>query len=91
MDVTSITWRISSYSGSNGGACVEAGTTGPAIAVRQAASQLPVSQARHRALASTICVGVRHDTRIRPGLAIASARARDVACRGVASPCGRTC
>ncbi len=34
MDVTSITWRKSSYSGSNGGTCVEVGTTGPAVAVR---------------------------------------------------------
>jgi Domain of unknown function (DUF397) len=34
MDVTGIVWRKSSYSGSNGGACVEVGTTGPAIAVR---------------------------------------------------------
>jgi hypothetical protein len=34
MDVTGIAWRKSSYSGSNGGACVEAGTVGPAVAVR---------------------------------------------------------
>jgi Domain of unknown function (DUF397) len=34
MDVTSVTWRKSSYSGSNGGTCVEVGTTGPAVAVR---------------------------------------------------------
>jgi hypothetical protein len=34
MDVTGIAWRKSSYSGSNGGACVEIGTTGPAVAVR---------------------------------------------------------
>jgi hypothetical protein len=34
MDVTGIAWRTSSYSGSNGGACIEVGTTGPAIAVR---------------------------------------------------------
>ena len=34
MDVTGIVWRKSSYSGSNGGACVEVGTTGPAVAVR---------------------------------------------------------
>jgi Domain of unknown function (DUF397) len=34
MDVTGIAWRKSSYSGSNGGACVEVGITGPAIAVR---------------------------------------------------------
>jgi hypothetical protein len=36
MDVTSVAWRTSSYSGSNGGTCVEVGTTGPAIAVRDA-------------------------------------------------------
>jgi hypothetical protein len=34
MDVTGIAWRKSSYSGSNGGACVEVGTLGPAIGVR---------------------------------------------------------
>ena len=34
MDVTGVAWRTSSYSGSNGGTCVEVGTTGPAVAVR---------------------------------------------------------
>jgi hypothetical protein len=34
MDVTAVTWRKSSYSGSNGGACVEVGTAAPAVAVR---------------------------------------------------------
>jgi hypothetical protein len=34
MDVTGIAWRKSSYSGSNGGACVEIGTASPAVAVR---------------------------------------------------------
>jgi hypothetical protein len=34
MDVTGIAWRKSSYSGSNGGACVEVGTFGPAVAIR---------------------------------------------------------
>ena len=34
MDVTGIAWRKSSRSGSNGGACVEVGTAGPAVAVR---------------------------------------------------------
>ena len=34
MDVTGIAWRTSSYSGSNGGTCVEVGTTGPSVAVR---------------------------------------------------------
>ena len=34
MDVTAVAWRKSSYSGDNGGACVEVGTTGPAVAVR---------------------------------------------------------
>jgi hypothetical protein len=34
MDVTGIAWRKSSYSGSNGGACVEIGTVGPAVALR---------------------------------------------------------
>ena len=34
MDVTGVAWRTSSYSGDNGGACVEVGTTGLAVAVR---------------------------------------------------------
>jgi Domain of unknown function (DUF397) len=34
MDVTSVAWRTSSYSGDNGGACVEVGTAGQAVAVR---------------------------------------------------------
>ena len=34
MDVTDGSWRKSSYSGSNGGACVEVGTASPAVAVR---------------------------------------------------------
>jgi hypothetical protein len=34
MDVTGVAWRKSSYSGSNGGNCVEIGTAGPTVAVR---------------------------------------------------------
>jgi hypothetical protein len=34
MDVTGVASRTRSYSGSNGGTCVEVGTTGPAVAVR---------------------------------------------------------
>ncbi len=34
MDVTPVAWRKSSYSGSNGGACVEVAAVGPAVAVR---------------------------------------------------------
>jgi hypothetical protein len=34
MDVTRAVWRKSSYSGSNGGACVEVGTADLAVAVR---------------------------------------------------------
>jgi Domain of unknown function (DUF397) len=34
MDVAGTAWRTSSYSGSNGGTCVEVGTAGPAVAVR---------------------------------------------------------
>jgi Domain of unknown function (DUF397) len=34
MDVTGALWRKSSYSGDNGGNCVEVGTTGLAVAVR---------------------------------------------------------
>ena len=32
--MTPVAWRKSSYSGSNGGACVEIGTAGLAVAVR---------------------------------------------------------
>jgi uncharacterized protein DUF397 len=39
MDVTSAAWRTSSYSGDNGGTCIEVGTTGPAIAVRDSKDQ----------------------------------------------------
>ena len=34
MDVTGVAWRTSSYSGDNGGTCVEVGTIGRAVAVR---------------------------------------------------------
>jgi Domain of unknown function (DUF397) len=34
MDVTGAGWRTSSYSGDNGGNCVEVGTAGPVVAVR---------------------------------------------------------
>jgi Domain of unknown function (DUF397) len=34
MDVTAVRWRKSSYSGSNGGACVEVGVATPTVAVR---------------------------------------------------------
>ena len=34
MDVTGVAWRTSSYSGDNGGTCVEVGTFGPSVAVR---------------------------------------------------------
>ena len=34
MDVTAVSWRKSTYSGSNGGTCVEVGLAAPAVAVR---------------------------------------------------------
>ena len=34
MDLTPVAWRKSSRSGDNGGTCVEIGTIGPAVAVR---------------------------------------------------------
>jgi hypothetical protein len=34
MDMTGAQWRTSSYSGDNGGNCVEVGAVAPAIAVR---------------------------------------------------------
>jgi hypothetical protein len=39
MDVTSVAWRKSSYSGDNGGNCVEAATFGLVIAVRDSKDQ----------------------------------------------------
>ena len=39
MDLTGSPWRKSSYSGSNGGACIEVGTTGPSVAVRDSQDQ----------------------------------------------------
>jgi hypothetical protein len=39
MDVTGVAWRKSSYSGDNGGTCVEVGTAGPAVAVRDSMAQ----------------------------------------------------
>ena len=34
MDLTAVAWRKSSRSGDNGGTCVEVGTAGQAVAVR---------------------------------------------------------
>jgi hypothetical protein len=34
MDVTGSAWRTSSYSGSNGGTCIEVGTLGPTVVLR---------------------------------------------------------
>jgi hypothetical protein len=39
MDVTGVAWRTSSFSGDNGGACVEVGAAGPAVAVRDTKDQ----------------------------------------------------
>jgi hypothetical protein len=39
MEVTGVSWRKSSHSGSNGGNCVEVASTGRAVAVR--ASKTP--------------------------------------------------
>lgn len=39
MGVTGSAWRKSSYSGSNGGTCVEVGTAGPVLAVRDSTDQ----------------------------------------------------
>ena len=39
MDVTALTWRKSSYSGDNGGACIEVGTPGPVVAVRDSTNR----------------------------------------------------
>ena len=34
MDLSHVTWRKASYSGANGGGCVEVGAAGPVVAVR---------------------------------------------------------
>ena len=39
MDMTVSAWRKSSYSGDNGGACIEVGTANPAVAVRDSKDQ----------------------------------------------------
>jgi hypothetical protein len=39
MDVTGVAWRTSSYSGDNGGTCVEVGAAGSAVAVRDSTHQ----------------------------------------------------
>ncbi len=39
MGVTGSAWRTSSYSGSNGGTCIEVGTAGPSVAVRDSQDQ----------------------------------------------------
>jgi uncharacterized protein DUF397 len=39
MDMTDVAWRTSSYSGSNGGTCVEVGTLGSDVAVRDSKDQ----------------------------------------------------
>ena len=39
MDVTAVAWRKSSYSGDNGGTCIEVGPVGPAVAVRDSQDQ----------------------------------------------------
>jgi len=39
MDVTGSAWRKSSYSGTNGGACIEVAKAGSAIAVRDSNDQ----------------------------------------------------
>jgi hypothetical protein len=39
VDITATAWRKSSYSGDNGGACIEVGTAAPAIAVRDSKDQ----------------------------------------------------
>ena len=53
-----LTWRKSTYSGGNGGDCVEVGTGGPAIMVRdtkdQAGAVLTFGPAAWRQFAATI-------------------------------------
>jgi hypothetical protein len=39
MDVTGSPWRTSSYSGDNGGACIEVGMAGLTVAVRDSKDQ----------------------------------------------------
>ena len=50
MDVTGSAWRTSSYSGSNGGACVEVGTTGPAVRSATASTRTAPACLRRRKL-----------------------------------------
>ena len=61
MDVTGVAWRKSSYSGDNGGACVEVGTFGPAVAIRDSnhpdGPQLAFSASTWRAFAEQLKTG----------------------------------
>jgi hypothetical protein len=50
MDVTGTAWRISSYSGDNGGTCVEVGSFGPAVAIRDSTPRRPPAGLRPRHL-----------------------------------------
>jgi len=69
MDDTDQTWRTSSYSGSNGGACIEVATRPDGVAVRDTKDRTgPVlrfssaswrSFARQVKAARTTCVGSR--------------------------------
>ena len=60
MDVTGVAWRKSSYSGSNGGTCVEVGTVSSTVAVRD--SKDPDGQVLAFAVltASEVMVSVTH-------------------------------
>ena len=64
MDSTSQhRWRTSSYTGANGGNCVEVGHAGPLIAVRDTKDRpgpvLAVTTAAWRHFATTIKTGIR--------------------------------
>jgi Domain of unknown function (DUF397) len=58
MDVIGAVWRKSSYSGDNGGNCVEVGTVGPAVAVRDSnqpnGPQLPFTPATWKAFTKKV-------------------------------------
>ena len=62
MNVTGVTWRKSSYSGDNGGNCVEVGTAGLAVAVRDSndpdGPSLAFAQDEWKAFAERVKAGV---------------------------------
>jgi Domain of unknown function (DUF397) len=63
MDVTDVSWHKSSYSGDNGGACIEVGAAGRVVAIRDSkdpeGSRLAFAADTWRAFAADVKAGTR--------------------------------